>query len=127
MRRADRSRGFTLLEVLVAVAVLGLALVSLLALHVRNLDLIARDARVTEATLLARDRMAEIAAEPFPDLGVTEGDFELEYPDRYPGLRWETEVLPAPVPNIREVRVRVFRGEKESGDDVSLVYYVRRR
>ena len=36
-RAATRRDGFTLLEVLVAVAVLGLALVSLLGLHVRNL------------------------------------------------------------------------------------------
>ena len=121
------ARGFTLLEVLVAVAVLGLALVSLLALHVRNIDLIARDQRVTEATMLARGLMAEVDAGPFPDLGVTDGDFELDYPGRYPDLRWEQEVVTAPVPDIREVRVRVFHGEIESGDDVTLTYYVRRR
>ena len=120
-------RGFTLLEVLVAVAVLGLALVSLLGLHVRNIDLIARDQRVTEATLLARALMTEVESGPFPDLGAESGDFELEYPDRYPDLRWEREVTPTPVPNVREVRVRVFRGEEESGDDVTLTYYVRRR
>ena len=120
-------RGFTLLEVLVAVAVLGLALVSLLGLHVRNIDLIARDQRVTEATLLARALMAEVESGPFPDLGVESGDFELDYPDRYPELRWEREVTPTPVPNVREVRVRVFHGEEESGDDVTLTYYVRRR
>jgi general secretion pathway protein I len=122
-----RLRGFTLLEVLVAVAVLGLALVSLLGLHVRNIDLIARDQRVTEATMLARGLMAEVDAGPFPDLGVTDGDFEVDYPDRYPDLRWEREVLTTPVPDVREVRVRVFRGERESGDDVTLTYYVRRR
>lgn len=132
MRSADgvrrrMARGFTLLEVLVAVAVLGLALVSLLGLHVRNLDLIARDAQVTEATLLARGIMAEVDAGPFPDLGLAEGDFEEDYPERYPDLRWEREVVTTPVPDVREVRVRVFRGEEASGDDVTLTYYVRRR
>jgi general secretion pathway protein I len=127
MRHAEATQGFTLLEVLVAVAVLGLALVSLLGLHVRNIDLIARDQRVTEATLLARALMTEVETGPFPDLGATDGDFELDYPDRYPDLRWEREVLTTPIPNVREVRVRVFRGEEESGDDVTLTYYVRRR
>ncbi len=127
MTRAEGTRGFTLLEVLVAVAVLGLALVSLLGLHVRNIDLIARDQRVTEATMLARGLMAEIDAGTFPELGLIEGDFELDYPDRYPNLRWEQEVVTTPVPDVREVRVRVFRGEQESGDDVTLTYYMRRR
>jgi general secretion pathway protein I len=128
LRRTRRDgRGFTLLEVLVAVAVLGLALVSLLSLHVRNIDLIGRDQRITEATLLARAVMSEVESGPFPDLGVESGDFELDYPERYPDLRWEREVTPTPVPNVREVRVRVFRGEEESGDDVTLTYYVRRR
>jgi general secretion pathway protein I len=128
LRRTRRDgRGFTLLEVLVAVAVLGLALVSLLSLHVRNIDLIGRDQRITEATLLARAVMSEVESGPFPDLGVESGDFEPDYPERYPDLRWEREVTPTPVPNVREVRVRVFRGEEESGDDVTLTYYVRRR
>jgi len=122
-----RVRGFTLLEVLVAVAVLGLALVSLLGLHVRNLALIDRDQRITEATLLARVLMTEAEVEPFPDLGVTSGDFEDRYPGEFRGVRWEREVLPTPVPDVREVRVRVFRGDEESGDDVSLSYYLRRR
>jgi general secretion pathway protein I len=125
-RAPGRAAGFTLLEVLVAVAVLGLALVSLLGLHVRNIDLIGRDQRVTEATLLARALMTGIATAPFPELGASAGDFELDYPDRYPDVRWEQEVLTTPFPGLREVRVRVFRSERESGDDVSLTYYMRR-
>lgn len=124
--RADAA-GFTLLEVLVAVAVLGLAMVSLLGLHVRNIALIDRDQRVTEATLLARGLMTEVEVAPFPEIGVSSGDFEERYPERYPDVRWEQEVLPTPLADLREIRVRVFRGVEESGDDVSLVYYVRRR
>lgn len=131
--RADRttaaSAGFTLLEVLVAVAVLGVALTSLLGLHVRNVDLIARDQRITEGTLLARALMTDVEAEPFPDLGVVTGDFEERWPNRYPGLRWEREVVSTPLPDLREVRIRVHPGtdDEESGDDVTLVYYVRSR
>lgn len=126
-RLAARRDGFTLLEVLVAVAVLGLALVSLLGLHVRNLALLERDRRITESTLLARALMTEAEVEPFPDLGLTNGDFEDRYPGRYPDLRWEREVSTTPVPDVREIHVRVFHGEEESGDDVNLSYYLRRR
>ncbi|HEY2386631.1 MAG TPA: type II secretion system protein GspI [Candidatus Binatia bacterium] len=119
--------GFTLLEVLVAVAVLGLGLVSLLGLHVRNLDLIARDQRITESTLLARALMTDAEVEPFPEIGLTSGDFEDRYPGQFPDLRWEREVSPTPFPDVHEVRVRVFHGEEESGDDVTLSYYLRRR
>jgi general secretion pathway protein I len=121
------AEGFTLLEVLVAVAVLGLAMVSLLGLHVRSLALIERDQHITEATLLARGLMTEVEVGPFPEIGLTNGDFEEHYPERYPDLRWEQEVLPTPLADLREVRVRVSRDIEESGDDVSLVYYVRRR
>jgi general secretion pathway protein I len=126
-RRRSARGGFTLLEVLVAVAVLGLALVSLLGLHVRTLALIDRDQRVTESTLLARALMTEAEVGTFPEIGATSGDFEERYPERYPDLRWEREVLPSPLPDLREVHIRVFRGEQESGDDVTLVYYMRRR
>jgi general secretion pathway protein I len=127
--RASRGApgGFTLLEVLVAVAVLALALVSLLGLHVRDLALIGRDQRVTEATFLAQVLMTEAEIERFPALGGTSGDFAELFPDRYPDLRWEREVLPTPLPDLREIRVRVFRGDQESGDDVTLTYYVTRR
>jgi general secretion pathway protein I len=144
-----RSAGFTLLEVMVAVAVLALALVSLLGLHVRNLALLERDQRLTETTLLARALMTEVEVEPFPDFGVTDGDFGERYPERYPGLRWEREVVATPLSDIREVRLRVYRESSASGtarapaadlgddpdppdeprsdDEVRLVYYVRLR
>lgn len=120
-------RGFTLLEVLVAVAILGVALVSLLGLHVRNLALLARDQRVTTATLLAQGLMAEVEARPLPDLGLERGDFEERHPERFPDFGWEREVLRLPYPGVHEVRIRVFQGDGAvpSADDVVLTYYPR--
>ena len=120
-----RTSGFTLLEVLVAVAVLGLALVSLLGLHVRNLALIERDQRVTDATMLARHLLTQAEIEGFPDLGREEGDFEAWYPERYPDLRWEREVTEVPIPGVRQVHVRVYRDDAP-GDDVAVDYLMRR-
>jgi len=124
-RRA--ARGFTLLEVLVAVAILGVALVTLLGLHVDNLARLARDQRVSEAALLAQGLMAEVEAGPVPELGVERGDFEERYPERFPGVGWEREVLPTPLADLQEVRVRVFHGDGlvPTADDVVLVYYAR--
>ena len=72
--------------------------------------------------------MTEVETGPFPDLGRrATATSSSTIPIAIPDLRWEREVTPTPVPNVREVRVRVFRGEEESGDDVTLTYYVRRR
>ena len=116
-----------MLEVLVAVTILGVALVSLLGLHVGNLARLSEDARITEATLLAQGLMTEIESGPSPSLGVEQGDFEEMYPERYPDRGWERTVLTTPLPDLREIRVRVYRGDGAvpAADDVTLVYYTR--
>ena len=63
-------RGFTLLEILVAVAILGVALVSLLGLHARNLRLFSESQDVTIAGLLASRLAAETQAGAFPPIGT---------------------------------------------------------
>lgn len=70
-----RARGFTLLEMLVAVSVLAVALVSLLGLHARNLRLAAEAEDMTVAGLLASSLAAEIRAGPLPEEGLIEGRF----------------------------------------------------
>ena len=79
--------GFTLLEVLVAVAIVGIALVAFLRLHLLSLDATIRAQDLTTAVLLAQGRLATMGASPEP--GEEEGKFEGPELERF---RWSTAV-----------------------------------
>ena len=126
LRPAPRdARGFTLLEVMVAMAVIATAFTALLGLHVRNLRLAAREQAYTQALLLSRSLITEVELGAFPEVGIGEGDFEDTYPGRYPGFRWVRTVNDFPlVPDTREVTVRVIPNGDE-GAASELTVFVR--
>jgi general secretion pathway protein I len=126
LRAALRNtRGFTLLEVMVAMAVIATAFTALLGLHVRNLRLAAREQGYTQALLLSRSLITEVELGSFPEIGIGEGDFEETHPGRYPGFRWMRTVNDFPlVPDTREVTVRVIPNGDE-GAAAELTVFVR--
>lgn len=124
MARRDRARGFTLLEVMVAMAVLATAFTALLGLHVRNLEVVARDQAYLEAVLLARTLMTQVELAGAVEVGETSGDFETSYPGQYPGFRWEQSVSDLGLFDTREVRVRVVPPLGEAAA-ASLTLFVR--
>src|SRR5215475_3228645 len=79
--------GFTLLEVLVAVAIVAIALVTFMGLHLRSLDATIRAQDLTTAVLLAQAKMATMSE--FPDTGEEKGRFEGPELERF---QWATAV-----------------------------------
>jgi general secretion pathway protein I len=79
--------GFTLLEVLVAVAIVAIALVTFMGLHLRSLEATIRAQDVTTAVLLAQGKMATMGE--FPDTGEEQGKFEGPELERF---QWATAV-----------------------------------
>lgn len=122
-QRARRRAGFTLLEVMVALAIIAFAFVGLLGLHARSIKMIARDQNLTRATLLARELVSQIQFQVLTnglqDLGDAQGTFE-----GYPGYRWERQVLPAGLDEMREVLIRVIWDERNPSG-CELVYFIR--
>ena len=119
----NRRAGFTLLEVMVALAVIAFAFVGLLGLHARNIRLVARGQNLTRATLLGRELISQIQFQVLSSglqgLGDSSGTFE-----GYPGYRWERQVLPTGLDEMREVVVRVVWDERNPRA-CELVYFVR--
>ena len=123
-------RGFILLDVLLALAILGIALPVLLALGNRDVELLGYARALTTATLLAQEKLVETEIMGFPPVGEQTGDFQNPPPglsmdavtqDRWGGFRWTRSVEPTPLEVVREVRVRVswLRGQTEEMVEVT--------
>lgn len=117
----SRESGFTLLEVMVALAVIATAFTALLSLHVRNLETIARENAFSRSLLLAETLAAEAELEGYPDLGTSRGDFATKLSGDAAGFTWERNVREWMLPGTREITIRVVppRGD-ESASELTL-------
>jgi general secretion pathway protein I len=84
--------GFTLLEVMVALAIVAIALVPLLRLHLLSLDATMRAQDLTTAVLLAQEHIAALF--PFPEPGEEKGGYD---DPTLAGFRWQTVVTESEV------------------------------
>lgn len=111
----DTSRGIVLLEVIVAVAILGISLFSLLnalsqavssASAVRNMDLAGRllENVVNELQFTPLGEEEDEAFEPAIEEGLLTGDFG----ETQPAFRWEREITATEAPGLYNVRYSVL-------------------
>jgi general secretion pathway protein I len=118
--RNSKVGGFTLLEVMVAVAILAFVLVSLMGLQNSSSRDVLLAERITMATLLAKRVMTEtLITRPSAPL-EKDGEFTEE---EFAEYKWKKIVAPTPVPQVLEVRVAVLWKEGERLEQVELVSY----
>ncbi|WP_446008653.1 type IV pilus modification PilV family protein [Candidatus Electrothrix sp.] len=80
--------GFTLLEVMVAVAIIAMTFVSLLGSQSQSISIAGISRFETNAAMLARQKLTELQLEGFDVLSSTSGDFD----DAFADYTWQTEV-----------------------------------
>ena len=134
-----RSRGFSLLEIIVAIAILGSAFTALLAAHATALRREAAARRLMTGTLLARKLLTEVEVSGTPELGSDAQEAD----EAFPGYSWERHVEPAPLPfgeiiskslgtsapvsipsdALRQVRIVVTWAEGGRTESTELIFY----
>ena len=108
--------GFTLIEIIVAVAVLAVALGAIISGMARYASNAAYLREKTVALWVAHNRLTEIELEPgWPGTGKSDGDVEMA------GIqwRWFVEVAETADPNVRRADIRV-RVKNRDGDSAAL-------
>lgn len=118
--RSSRA-GFTLLEVMIALAILAVSLLILVSAQSSAARMSAQADRILVGSMLARARLAEQVLTLEKD-GFSEqeeldddGDFEDAFPGAYPEFRWHVKVRKVEVEDIS----RVLDTAQSAGADMS--------
>lgn len=119
------SRGFTLLEVVIALGILAVGLVVILEANILTMQMVHRSSMSTKAMLLAERKFAEIEGQNQCSPCKKSGRFEM-----FPDFHWKESVSllrigESDFTGVLRVEVVVSWTRKESSDEqVSLVSYL---
>ncbi|HCF60410.1 MAG TPA: hypothetical protein DFS52_20720, partial [Myxococcales bacterium] len=111
--------GFTLLEVMIAMAILSVSLVALAGINSGAMNMHSYAKRLTVATMLARGKMADLEqklqSEGLPtDDDLEEGNFEEE---GYPQFRWQAQIIRPKTEEISVDNLMAMTGMGLTGGD----------
>ncbi len=118
------SKGFTLLEVMVAVAIMSMVLVTLLGLQSRTMQDVAQAEHITTATMLAKRMMVDVIVSKKWQPVEEDGDFTGE--DNFKDYAWKRTISQIPLFStvfITEIRIAVLWTEGTRQEMVELVDY----
>jgi general secretion pathway protein I len=105
-------RGFTLLEVMVALAIMASVVLTVLGAVNYHLTIIANERDSTALTLLARAKMAELVQLKSQGQALSEKS-EGTLAPAHPELSWQAELTATDLTALQKLVVRVWRtGEK---------------
>lgn len=119
----SRWAGFTLLEIMIALAIISVAMISLLSLANRSIGVHDRLQRLTSATLLAQEKMAETEITAWQGT-LDNFDSEGQFSEPYADYGWRISFGETPLPSVRMVTVTVFWGDEEQNEFVDLTSFI---
>ena len=115
----NQQRGFTLLEVMIAMAILAVALVAVFQMQSQSISMATEARFTTTASLLAQSKMADVESAASLTNRTENGDFGPDYPQ----YGWNLKVTDIRIPGFKRVEVTVFNKMFARGGSYSLIFY----
>ena len=126
--RTDNYSGFTLLEVLIAMAIMAIVLVGVYRMQSQTLTMTAASRFYTEAPLLAQDKLSQLEANPSDLITGDSGDFG----ELFPGYSWKvsteavsSEILGEAAADLKRIDLTVSLNGNEYEYSVRTYLFVR--
>ncbi len=122
------STGFTLLEIMVAISIIAIVLVSVYGMHAQTIRMNFISRFQTTAPMLAKEVLTKIETKPIDDLVDDSGDFGKEFSD----YKWqvsvkevESEALGEVAKDLKQIEVTVSLNEDEDVYNIRLYKFFR--
>jgi len=123
--RSCSDNGFTLLEVMIALAIVAIALVTLLGLSNRSILVQERIQKLTRATLLAQQLMSEQeVGDGSPRSWEPKEDI---FAEPFSEFRWRISFQDTMLDSVKQINVVVLWGDAEKNEQVELTSLVEGR
>jgi type II secretion system protein I len=97
-----RMRSFTLIEVLITLAILSISLLAIFRGNIFNLRSAKVASDLTTAVIAAESLMKEEIGKGYPESGTVEGEFD---DGTFEGLRWEKRVESMEILFVTELKI----------------------
>jgi general secretion pathway protein I len=114
-----KEKGFTLMEVMVAMAILAIALVSIFQLQSQSISMATESRFMTTAALLAQSKMAEVEARNSLSNQNESGDFGNDYPQ----YAWHLQISDTELLQFKKIEITVTNKLFLSRGTYKLVLY----
>jgi general secretion pathway protein I len=111
--------GFTLLEVMIAMAILSISLLVVFQSQSQSVAMMANSRAMTMLTLLAQSKMAELETAAIASLESGSGDFGADYPD----YTWTSTVTSEDERFLKKIVLKVQNNRLKKGNAITIVLY----
>ncbi len=122
----SNSDGFTLIEVLISLAIMAIVLVAVFKLHAQSLSMNVATRFHTTAALLLQTKLTEITSTPLDELASDSGDFA----QAFTGYRWQsviedidTDTLGPVSAQLKRITITIMFGPDQYRYDLTTYHF----